>query len=138
MKAIVLDLSGKVDLYDQVLFKALKAETEMSRYGFLAPGNGLLSLVPKMISHSENIIKRLIKDSEGLLNYWITCIIIAFSKPDVLHMQWLPFMEVVGWENSDYKIDKTHFPKDSTDAYYSQCLSSQYEQGALRRHKERR
>ena len=80
MKAIVLDLSGKVGLYDLALFKALKAETADASIRFLAPGNGLLSLVPKKISHSENIIKRLIKVAEGLHNYWITCIIIVFSK----------------------------------------------------------
>lgn len=48
---------------------------------------------------------------EGLLNYAFTCIKVACSKPDVLHMQWLPFMEFVGWEIPILKFLKWLSPK---------------------------
>ena len=60
---------------------------------------------------SLNIFKRLVKVAEGLLNYAYTCIKVACDKPDVLHLQWLPFMEVVGWEIPILKFIKRISPK---------------------------
>ncbi|MEE0907669.1 MAG: glycosyltransferase [Muribaculaceae bacterium] len=111
MNAILLDLSGKVGLYDQALYKALKAEAADASIRYLAPGKGLLSLVPQKFAPSEHITKRLVKVAEGLLNYAITCIIVAFARPEVLHLQWLPFMEVVSWEIPILKLIKRISPK---------------------------
>lgn len=94
----IVDISGKVKNYDLALFDAIKKEANDASVKFFAPGYGLLSLIPKRWKHSNGIIKRLVKVAEGLLNYAYTCIKIACDKPNVLHMQWLPFMEVVGWE----------------------------------------
>lgn len=111
MNAILLDLSGKVGLYDLALYKALRVEATDASIRYLAPGDGLLSLVPKKLSSSEHIVKRLVKVVEGLLNYAITCILVAFARPDVLHLQWLPFMEVVSWEIPILKLIKRISPK---------------------------
>lgn len=92
------DISGKVMNYDLALFEAIKKVSVGSSVSYFAPGRGLLSLVPEKYQHSEYIIKRLVKVIEGLLNYAYTCMKVACDKPDVLHFQWLPFMEVVGWE----------------------------------------
>ena len=70
-----------------------------------------MSLIPKKWQHSNGIIKRLVKVAEGLLNYAYTCIKVACDNPDVLHLQWLPFMEVVGWEIPILKFIKRISPK---------------------------
>ena len=98
MKVILLDISGKVENYDLALYDAIKKEANDASVKFFAPGYGLLCLIPKRWQHSNDIVKRLVKVAEGLLNYVYTCIKVACDKPNVLHLQWLPFMEVVGWE----------------------------------------
>ena len=92
------DISGKVENYDLALYNAIKQEANDASVRLFAPGYGLLSLIPKRWQYSNDIIKRLVNVAEGLLNYAYTCIKVACDKPDVLHLQWLPFMEVVGWE----------------------------------------
>lgn len=111
MKVILLDISGKVINYDLALYEAIKKEAKDASVSFLAPGYGLLSLIPKKWQYSENIVKRLVKVVEGLLNYVFTCIKVACEKPDVLHLQWLPFMEVVGWEIPILRCLKRLSPK---------------------------
>lgn len=111
MKVILLDISGKVVNYDLALYDAIKKEANDASVKFFAPGYGLLSLIPKRWQHSNDIIKRLVKVAEGLLNYAYTCIKVACDKPDVLHLQWLPFMEVVGWEIPILKFIKRISPK---------------------------
>ena len=111
MKVILLDISGKVVNYDLALYDAIKKEANDASVKFFAPGYGLLSLIPKRWQHSNDIIKRLVKVAEGLLNYAYTCIKVACDKPDVLHLQWLPFMEVVGWEIPIIKFIKRISPK---------------------------
>ena len=110
-KYYIEDISGKVINYDLALYDAIKKEANDASVRFFAPGYGLLSLIPKRWQHSNDIIKRLIKVVEGLLNYAYTCIKVACDKPDVLHLQWLPFMEVVGWEIPILKCIKRLSPK---------------------------
>lgn len=110
-KYYIKDISGKVMNYDLALYKAIKKEAKEVSVRFLAPGYGLLSLIPKKWQYSENIVKRLVKVLEGLLNYVFTCIKVACAKPDVLHMQWLPFMEFVGWEIPILRCLKRLSPK---------------------------
>ena len=110
-KYYIEDISGKVENYDLALYDAIKKEANDASVKFFAPGYGLLSLIPKRWQHSNDIIKRLVKVAEGLLNYAYTCIKVACDKPDVLHLQWLPFMEVVGWEIPILKFIKCISPK---------------------------
>ena len=111
IKYYIEDISGKVENYDLALYDAIKKEVNDASVKFFAPGYGLLSLIPKRWQHSNDIIKRLVKVAEGLLNYAFTCIKVACDKPDVLHLQWLPFMEVVGWEIAIIKFIKWLSPK---------------------------
>ena len=110
-KYYIIDISGKVVNYDLALYEAIKKEAKDTSVRFLSPGYGLLSLIPKKWQYSNNIVKRLLKVVEGLLNYAFTCIKVACTKPDVLHLQWLPFMEVVGWENPILRCLKWLSPK---------------------------
>ena len=68
-KYLVVDISGKVELYDEALFNALQKNTAYSSARLLYPGKGLISLVPRKYKNSEHIFKRLLKVIEGLLNY---------------------------------------------------------------------
>ena len=110
-KYYIEDISGKVENYDLALYDAIKKEANDASVKFFAPGYGLLSLIPKRWQHSNDIIKRLVKVAEGLLNYAYTCIKVTCDKPDVLHLQWLPFMEVVGREIPILKFIKRISPK---------------------------
>ena len=111
MKVILLDISGKVVNYDLALFEALNKESEYISIEYYIPSHGLLSLIPKKWQYSLNIGKRVVKVVEGLLNYAFTCVKVACSKPDVLHIQWLPFMEFVGWEFTILKCFRWLSPK---------------------------
>ena len=110
-KYYIEDISGKVENYDLALYNAIKKEANDASVRLFAPGYGLLSLIPKRWQYSNDIIKRLVKVAEGLLNYAYTCIKVACDKPDVLHLQWLPFMEVVGREIPILKFIKRISPK---------------------------
>ena len=127
MKVILLVISGKVINYDPALYDAIKKEANDASVKLFAPRYGLLSLIPKRWQHSNDIIKRLVKVAEGLLNYAYTCIKVACDKPDVLHLQWLPFMEVVGWGDSNSEVHQENFAKYPTGTHHPQHISSQYE-----------
>lgn len=98
MKNLIIDISGKVLNYDLALFDAIEKEATAASFKLLVPGKGLVSLIPKRFQHSEIIFKRVVKVAEGLLNYAAICLKMARYKPEVVHLQWLPFMEIVGWE----------------------------------------
>lgn len=110
-KYYIKDISGKVENYDLALYDAIKKEANDASVRLFAPGYGLLSLIPKRWQYTINIFKRIVKVAEGLLNYAYTCIKVACDKPDVLHLQWLPFMEFVGWEIAIIKFIKWLSPK---------------------------
>lgn len=105
------DISGKVENYDIALFNAIRSEVSKSSVRLLLPGINLLSIVPRKFKASENIIKRILKVAEGLFNYVYTMIKVACTKPDVLHLQWLPFIEFNGCEVPILKSIKRLSPK---------------------------
>lgn len=92
----LIDISGKVIIYDEALFKTLCKEYVNVR--LLYPGHRLLSLVPKKYRDKELLVKRLVKVIEGLLNYLCLLVLMFVRHQPVMHLQWLPFMEVCGWE----------------------------------------
>lgn len=104
----IVDISGKTVNYDMSLFKAIRNCESGADVKLLisnAPKNPcndavikLLSLIPAKYYNTEFIIKRALKAFEGLVNYvflWLLCL---YKRPDVVHFQWLPFLEVVGIE----------------------------------------
>lgn len=111
MMYIIEDLSGKVELYDKSLAKAITKEINHGNIRLLLPGDGLLSLVPRKFKNSESFIKRATKVVEGLLNYSRILIATRAKECSVLHMQWLPFMEINGWEIPILKLIRKVSPK---------------------------
>ena len=97
----IIDLSGKVTSYDEALYEAVK-KSSGTDVSLVAPdimnGDGnvihLISLIPSKIKYTENPIKRIVKAIEGLINYFYLLLLCKKRKPDVLHFQWFPFMEV--------------------------------------------
>lgn len=101
----MLDISGKVLNYDVALCEAMfKEMCPKDSLVFLAANidpqkiecksKKLISLVPKSLRNSENILKRGFKALEGVLNYFLVIFYLITHKVDVLHFQWLPFLEI--------------------------------------------
>lgn len=105
MKVISVDISGKVSKYDNALYESLlnnvsdgyevicltpyKVFTNSYNYKFQ-----LTSLVPEKFSASSSKLKRIVKAIEGVINYIRLGNLLKKSKAKILHMQWLPFLEI--------------------------------------------
>ena len=104
MKVVVLDVSGRSPLlYNHYLCQALAEELgqenvtlvstvkvkEGRHYSF----RQLFRLVPDRFSSSKSRIKRMVRAAEVLVNYLYVFFYLLFSKFDVLHIEWLPFLE---------------------------------------------
>lgn len=109
-KFIIVDISGKVDKYDKALANSLTNVSMSGSISLLYPGHGLISLVPQRFKNSGNIVKRLVKVVEGGINYTYLIGLCATKHVDVLHFQWLPFMEVNGFEIPVLKLIRTLSP----------------------------
>lgn len=105
MKAICVDISGKVYKYDEALYNSIlhntsgnedeiicltpyKVESNNSDYSFK-----LISLIPKNKANSNNLVKRCLKAVECLINYCRLLVFVKKKQPDIIHLQWLPFLE---------------------------------------------
>lgn len=53
----------------------------------------LLSLVPSSLVSSTSAGKRFLRCIEGFINYFIIWIYVLIKRPDIIHFQWLPFLE---------------------------------------------
>lgn len=105
MNYLMVDISGKVLNYDIALCEALsKVLPSSDHLLFLAPKiepekincdcRRLISLIPRFLTNSENIVKRGIKALEGVANYIYLVLYLFFHKVGILHLQWLPFLEI--------------------------------------------
>lgn len=122
MNYLMVDISGKVPNYDIALCEALAEQLPAKDNLELLSANiepkkiqckskKLISLIPKKFQNSENKVKRGLKALEGLLNYLYIALRLLFSKVDVLHLQWLPFLEVASVECKILKLFKLFSPK---------------------------
>lgn len=103
MRVVIADISGKVTNYDVALVEALHNKKDAEEYIFMAPRlralhlnfphRSLLTLVPEKYANSEGKLKRYVKAIEGCLNYVYLVAYCIVHRVDVLHLQWLPFLE---------------------------------------------
>lgn len=112
-KYYIVDISGKIVFYDRSLFNAMQKRITDESLKLFFPGNGLLSLIPRCFLNKGGIIKKFFKACEGLLNYIYICYMVTVAKPDIIHLQWLPFMDVIGWETWILKLIKKLSPKSN-------------------------
>lgn len=122
MKYLMVDISGKVPKYDIALCEALSKELYPKHRLMLLAANinpkeiecdskKLISLVPKFLRNSDNKIKRGVKALEGLFNYAYLFFYLLLKKIDVLHFQWLPFLEISSIERFFMKVLSIVSPK---------------------------
>ncbi len=122
MNYLMVDISGKVLNYDIALCEALsKAMPSNDHLTFLAANiepekigcdcKKLVGLIPKSLKNSENIIKRGFKALEGIVNYIYLILYLAFHKVEILHLQWLPFLEISSIERIILKTIRYISPK---------------------------
>lgn len=122
MKYLMVDISGKVPKYDIALCEALSSCFAKNAELTLLAANvdpkkiqckakRLVSLVPRKFQNSENIVKRSVKAIEGVLNYIYLAFYVFLKKPSVVHLQWLPFLEVSSIESVFIRLMKIVSPK---------------------------
>ena len=122
MRVFVIDISGKVLFYDQALCNALAYEnvsevffvaTDISKYCSECNSHviSLLSLVPRRYKNSDCLLKRAVKAIEALLNYMYLLHICRRRKPDVVHFQWLPLLEVSSFETVFLRLIRKVLPR---------------------------
>lgn len=122
MNYLMVDISGKVPKYDIALCEALAEQFSADDSLELLAANidpkkiqckskKLLSLVPKSLQNSEHKLKRIVKALEGVFNYLYIVIRLLFGKVDVLHFQWLPFLEISSVERIFLRLVKIVSPK---------------------------
>ena len=104
MRILSIDISGRVVRYDDALYEAMVKEC--SKDDLLICGTpykirttpqlkfSLWNFIPKEIAGSPSKFKKMLKALEVFLNYIKLAFIISKYKPDILHLQWLPFLEI--------------------------------------------
>lgn len=103
-RIFIVDISGKVVNYDFSLLNAIAdlSQGDVKLFTPDVPPNSnvkhLIALIPKRFKNTENLFKRLFKAIEGVLNYLIFFGYCLIKKPNVIHFQWLPFLEVCSFE----------------------------------------
>ena len=122
MNYLMVDISGKVLNYDialcEAMFKILPKNDRLKLFAANIDSSKvechskkMLSLVPKSLRNSENKIKRGAKALEGIVNYLYLVIYTLFHHVNVLHFQWLPFLDICSIERVFLKLIRFVSPK---------------------------
>ena len=122
MNYLMVDISGKVLNYDIALCEAIFENLHDNDHLILFAANigsskrkfcfkKTLSLIPKSMQNSRNRIKRGVKALEGIINYLYLIIYILLNRVNVLHLQWLPFLEICLLEKKILKLIRFISPK---------------------------
>lgn len=122
MKIAILDITSRnAAQYNPALCKALSDINKEGEVTLVAPklhgvANGfkfmkLLTIVPNKWAGGEDRIKRVVRAIEVVLNYFFIFFYLVFKRPDVLHIQWLPFVEFMGGEKYYLMLLKKFVPK---------------------------
>ena len=141
MTYLMVDISGRSPVYDIPLCEALHRVLSPEHHvRLLAPNinpkdvdfdcKRLFSILPHRLQKSKRKPFRAIKALTIALNYISLIVRVALKKPDILHFQWLPLVEVSTIERIFLKIlrflaPKTKFlltihnvyPHDSSEGY---------------------
>lgn len=64
----------------------------------------LLNFVPEKYNGNRSKLKRLIRAIEVFINYFYVIILCLFKKPDILHLQWIPFVDICTIERNVFKL----------------------------------
>ena len=116
MRTFIVDISGKVLKYDIALCDAIQKLNNTDLYiEFYAPLYNeqphcktmrLVNLVPLKYKNIESFWKRIIKTIELFINYIYIILNVVQKKPDVIHFQWFPLLEICSIERLAVKLIK--------------------------------
>lgn len=118
----MVDISGKVLNYDIALCEALSKDMLSKDHLIFLAANvnptkvdcecrRLISLIPTSLQNSDNTLKRGFKAIEGIINYLYLILYLLLHKIDILHFQWLPFLEICAVEKFFLCVIKIISPK---------------------------
>ena len=117
MKVLIIDPSGKIPFYDHSLCNELgKEELELT---LLSPFNhvekyNVSYIYKKLIKMPEGLnfgTKKVLKPIIGIINYLYIIWIIVNRQYDVVHFQWLPFLEYISIEKWFLSLYRAICPK---------------------------
>ena len=122
MTYLMVDISGRSPVYDIPLCEALhKALPPENHLRLLAPNinpkdvdfdcSRLFNILPHRLRESKRKPFRAVKALMVIVNYIGLIARVALTKPDILHLQWLPFVEVSTIEKHFLKILRSITPK---------------------------
>lgn len=123
MKVCVLDITSRnPNQYDSALCNALVGELSIgskvtlistlnhgdsTKYGYF----GLLNLIPAKYRAIDSKWKRALRAVEVCLNYLIVVFYVGIRRPDILHIQWLPLVDICCAERYILGLIKRLSPK---------------------------
>lgn len=105
MNIVVLDITSRNAVqYNPALCNALADNNDSGSVVLLSTENygdsnrykfkKLFRLVPLSMDSSRSRVKRILRAMEVLINYIYVIIYVACKQPDIVHFQWLPFIDV--------------------------------------------
>lgn len=120
MKIVVLDITSRNaaqynpalcqslanNIKGEVLLMAPKLHGKPIGYKY----RKLLNLVPDKWAGGEGKFKRILRALEVVINYLFVLVYLTFKRPNVLHVQWLPFVEFMAGERSYLMLLKKWVP----------------------------
>lgn len=95
-------LGAQSDKVNSVYLLSLSDYGDQKNYKFIK----LCRLIPEKFDGDSSKVKKIIRALEVLLNYLIVCVFVLTKRPDILHIQWLPFLEINSVERFFLKIFK--------------------------------
>ena len=103
MKILLVDITGKVPIYNAYLAKGLVNENNLvvlasKRVDGIKSFGQFRVWIPKKFEKSKNLIKRFFKFFEAIVNYLMLVFKLFFCSFDVIHFQWLPLLEICSFE----------------------------------------
>ena len=113
-KNIIVDISGKVPLYDHALCSALESEypgTIVLATPFQQDCYSPKYKVCRLLRLKRKNGGKMLKAIEGLINYCYLTMKVLLNKYEVIHFQWLPFLEYIGFERYILSIIKIVSPR---------------------------
>lgn len=147
MKVFIIDVTGRVVNYDLYLLDALNnilGNNDVVAFVADCPKGKshksvkrLTSFVPKRLKTSESIIKRGLKVFEAVFNYLYLILKVAIAKPDILHFQWLPFLEVCSLEKTILYIIRYITPRSKVILTIHNVYPHNYDERQIKLYKDR-
>jgi glycosyltransferase involved in cell wall biosynthesis len=122
MKIVVLDITGRnAEQYNPSLCKGISDNLSsgkvilMTTNLYIKPEGysfrKLLTLVPKKYSGSKTKGKRVLRALESIINYIYVLLYVTLFRVDILHIQWLPFLEFMSGERIFLSVVHLFNPK---------------------------